>query len=55
VLSKIDLSYILISHENHFLYELSHSIYIMENGKIFKGGKAHHHWHTHPHLSHEHE
>jgi len=55
VLSNLDLSYIFISHENDFLYELTDSIYTMENGKIFPGEKIHRHLHTHPHISHEQE
>jgi cobalt/nickel transport system ATP-binding protein len=55
VLSELDLSYILISHEHNFLYHLSHSLYLMENGKIYKGKKKHQHLHAHPHISHEHE
>jgi cobalt/nickel transport system ATP-binding protein len=41
VLSHLDLSYILISHESDFLYTLTDSIYTMENGKIFPGEKIH--------------
>ncbi len=54
VLSGLDLSYILISHESDFLYELTNSIYTLENGKIFKGEKMHIHIHSHPHGSHDH-
>ena len=54
VLSGLDLSYILISHESDFLYELTDSIYTLENGKIFKGEKMHIHIHSHPHGSHDH-
>ena len=52
VLSNLDLSYILISHENDFLYDLTGSIYTMENGKIVPGEKIHRHAHTHPHIHH---
>ena len=52
VLSHLDLSYILISHESDFLYELTDSIYTMINGKIFPGEKIHAHFHTHSHISH---
>jgi len=55
VLSNLDLSYIFISHENDFLYELTDSIYTMENGKIIPGEKIHRHLHTHPHISHGHK
>jgi len=53
VLSDLGLSYILISHENDFLYKVTDSIYTMENGKIFPVEKIHRHLHTHPHISHE--
>lgn len=52
VLSHLDLSYILISHESDFLYGLTDSIYTMKNGKIFLGEKIHGHLHTHPHITH---
>jgi cobalt/nickel transport system ATP-binding protein len=52
VLSNLDLSYILLSHENDFLYELTNSIYTMEDGKIISDEKIHHHHHSHPHISH---
>ena len=52
VLSNLDLSYILISHESDFLYKLTNSIYTMENGKIFPVEKIHRHAHTHPHIHH---
>jgi cobalt/nickel transport system ATP-binding protein len=52
ILFHLDLSYILISHESDFHYELTDSIYTMENGKIFPGEKIHGHLHTHPHISH---
>jgi len=48
VLSHLDLSYILISHESDFLYKLTDSIYTMENGKIFSGKKKHQYIHTNP-------
>ncbi len=54
VLGSLELSYILISHENDFLYELTKSIFSMENGRIFPGEKIHRHAHVHPHGSHEH-
>ncbi|MEA1968661.1 MAG: ABC transporter ATP-binding protein [Thermodesulfobacteriota bacterium] len=54
LLTKLDLSYILISHENEFLYELTNSIYTMENGKIVPGEKLHRHVHSHPHGAYDH-
>ena len=52
VLSNIDTSYILISHEHDFLYKLTDSIYTIKKGKILVAGKIHKHAHIHPHLSH---
>lgn len=52
VLANLNLSYMLISHESDFLYELTDSIYTIENGKIFPGEKIHRHLHTHPHITH---
>lgn len=54
VLSNLDLSYILISHENEFLYELANTIFTMEEGKIFPGEKIHRHIHDHSRGSHDH-
>lgn len=53
VLSNLDFSYILLSHETNFLYELTNSIYTMENGKIIPEEKIHRHHHAHSHISHE--
>lgn len=36
VLSHLNVSYILISHESNFLYELTDSIYTMKTGKFFQ-------------------
>jgi len=52
ILNKLDLSYIVISHENDFLYETTTSIFTMENGKMFPGEKIHRHHHEHPHIHH---
>jgi len=53
VLTQLDLSYIVISHENDFLYDTTNIIYTMENGKMFPGERIHRHQHEHPH-SHSH-
>ena len=55
VLSSLDLSYILISHENEFLYQLTNAICTMERGRIVPGERIHRHAHSHPHGSHEHD
>ncbi len=58
VLSDLDLSYILISHEFDFLNETTDSIYAMENGKICFDHEVHVHEHVHAHVhgsfSHDH-
>jgi len=54
VLRRLDLSYIVISHENDFLYDTTDSIFTMENGKIVPGEKIHRHKHEHPHETHHH-
>ena len=57
VLLNLDLSYILISHELDFLFEITDSIYTLENGKILfdKEIHVHQHVHAHPHGAHAHE
>jgi len=59
VLSELNHSYILISHELDFLNEVTDSIYTMKNGKICSDTEAHvhQHVHTHPHgrSSHRHK
>ena len=52
LIAKLDISYILISHDHHFLNKLSNSIYSMENGKISTQLTLHQHFHTHPKNSH---
>jgi len=48
LIAKLDISYILISHDHHFLNKLSKSIYSMENGKISTELILHRHFHNHP-------
>jgi cobalt/nickel transport system ATP-binding protein len=57
VLSSLDLSYIIISHEIDFLAEITDRIYTMENGKILFDQEihAHQHVHAHPHGAYKHE
>ena len=59
VLSNLDLSWILISHEIEFLAGLSDSIYTIENRRILSDKKVHIHQHLHAHAhgsySHEHK
>ena len=49
VLSDLDLTYILISHEIDFLTEITDDIYTIENGKIHFDRKVHVHQHVHAH------
>ncbi len=57
VLSDLDLTYILISHEIDFLTEITDTIYTMNNGGIHFDQKVqvHQHVHAHPHGAYAHE
>ena len=57
VLSNLDLSYILISHEIDFLADITNAIYTMEDGKILFDQEihVHQHVHAHPHGTYTHE
>ncbi len=59
VLSRLDLSYILISHEFDFLARTTQSILAMEKGRILRDeeAKIHYHFHKHPlgTVPHEHD
>jgi len=54
VLNHLGLSCILISHEFHFVADITNAVYRMEGGKIFKDKLTHVHPHTHPHTAHVH-
>ena len=49
VLSGLDLSYILISHDFDFLAETADAIYTMQDGKILLDKELQIHEHVHPH------
>ena len=49
VLSGLDLSYILISHDFEFLAETTDAIYTMQDGKILLDKELHVHEHVHAH------
>ena len=49
VLSGLDLSYILISHDFDFLNETAEAIYTMQDGKILLDKELHLHEHVHAH------
>lgn len=59
ILGRIELSYLLISHDLDFLDETTRRILFMEDGNILTDGGVHlhRHVHAHPHgaLPHEHE
>jgi len=50
VLTGLDLSYIVISHEYDFITAVTEHIYTIENGKIFLDEELHVHQHRHVHL-----
>ena len=56
VLTGLDLSYILISHELEFLNSTTTSVYIMKDGKVFMNDDKHihRHYHIHPHSTYPH-
>lgn len=54
VLNQLDLSYILISHESEFMAGITHSMFMMENGKIRTDIDMRQYIHAHPHTCHEH-
>jgi cobalt/nickel transport system ATP-binding protein len=49
ILSNLDLSYILISHDFDFLTETADAIYTMQDGKILLDKELHVHEHVHAH------
>jgi cobalt/nickel transport system ATP-binding protein len=57
IISNLDMSYIIISHDIDFLMTTTNQIYTMENGKIHMEDESfiHLHRHAHPHGKHPHE
>jgi cobalt/nickel transport system ATP-binding protein len=49
ILSGLDLSYLLISHDFDFLAETTDAIYTMQDGKILSDKELHIHQHVHAH------
>lgn len=49
ILRRLDLSYVLISHEFDVLSETAHAFYSIENGKVFRDDRVHIHTHQHSH------
>ncbi len=54
LISGLDLSYLIISHDHGFLSAITHTNYTMKEGRLVKLEKIHSHYHTHPHDSHTH-
>lgn len=54
LLGDLNLSYLIISHDHDFLYDLAESNFTMKNGQILPAGRMHRHTHIHPHHSHDH-
>ena len=57
ILSHLDLSYIIISHDIDFLATTTNAIYTMQAGRILLDNKlcAHEHVHVHPHGTYPHK
>jgi cobalt/nickel transport system ATP-binding protein len=57
ILNKLDLSYIIISHEIDFLAATVDAVYTMQNGRILldQTVEIHEHVHAHPHGTYPHE
>lgn len=53
VLQSLDISYILISHEKKFIFDLTNSLYIIEDSHLSACERLHDHFHTHPHIAHD--
>ncbi len=54
VLGRLNLSYIIISHEGDFMEEVADIIYTMEDGQLRRAEYIHSHVHAHPHAGHDH-
>ncbi len=59
ILSELDISYIIISHDFDFLDRVTQKIYALSNGRINTGQQVSLHQHTHAHIHgdvpHQHE
>ncbi|WP_027363088.1 energy-coupling factor ABC transporter ATP-binding protein [Desulfospira joergensenii] len=54
VLNRLELSYILISHEIEFMSKITDAMYMMENGKIRTDVDVGQYTHSHPNPGHHH-
>ena len=48
-LTRLDLSFILISHELDFVNQVTNTVFAMENGRILTDAEIHVHQHVHAH------
>ncbi|MGD9824445.1 MAG: energy-coupling factor ABC transporter ATP-binding protein [Desulfobacter sp.] len=48
VLNRLELSYILISHESDFMSQIANAMFMMENGQLQKDVHIHQYVHKHP-------
>jgi cobalt/nickel transport system ATP-binding protein len=57
ILSKLELSYIIISHDIDFLADTTNALYTMQEGRILLDNKlyVHKHVHAHPHGTYPHK
>jgi cobalt/nickel transport system ATP-binding protein len=57
ILSRLELSYIIISHDIDFLAETTNALYTMQEGRILLDNKlsVHKHVHAHPHGTYPHK
>ena len=57
ILSKLELSYLIISHDIDFLAETTNALYTLQDGRIHLDNKlyVHKHVHTHPHGAYPHK
>ena len=49
VMTNLDLSYVVISHEFDFVDAITDNVYTMDKGKIIKDDELHMHKHKHVH------
>ncbi len=55
VLTHINQSYILISHESHFMQATTNKLYQLDHGRLIHQEIVHSHPHSHPHMDHNHQ
>ena len=57
ILAKLELSYLIISHDIDFLADTTHALYTLQDGRILLDNKlyVHKHVHAHPHGTYPHK